>query len=77
MPQQAVLQGLLLVVLVVCFQIVVGKVDLQKDAKRRWQHALTGHALVQVSYFLPEYVCVALLLLGALAIWILKVFNSH
>ena len=69
------LQGISLIVLVVIFQVVVvTQIHLNKDAKRRWQHALTGHALVQVSFVLPVEVCIVLLLLGASLIAIIQIF---
>jgi dolichol kinase len=58
-----------LIVLVILFQVVVAHVQLSSPAKRRWQHALTGHALVQISYVLPYPICVAALLLGAVSLW--------
>jgi dolichol kinase len=57
-----------LIVLVILFQVLVAHVQLSSPAKRRWQHALTGHALVQISYVLPYPICMAALLLGALGL---------
>lgn len=58
-----------LIVLVILFQVVVAHVKLSSPVKRRWQHALTGHALVQISYFLPYFLCLAALLLGAMGMF--------
>jgi dolichol kinase len=55
--------------LVVLFQVLVARVALQAETKRRLQHALTGHALVQISYFLPLAACIILLLLGAFGMY--------
>lgn len=46
----------------------------QSETQRRFQHALTGHAMVQLSYVLPRSVCIVLLLLAALGMYILRVF---
>ena len=54
-----------LFVLIVGFQILVSQVALDREAKRRWQHALTGHILVQASYIIPMIYGVVGLLLGA------------
>ena len=59
-----------LFLLVILFQVIVAKVNLNKAMKRRLQHALTGHVLVQISYFLPLNICIALLVLGATAMYI-------
>jgi dolichol kinase len=60
--------------LVVAFQVLVARVSLKKETKRRLQHALTGHALVQISYVLPREICFALLVLGAAGIYIIHQF---
>jgi dolichol kinase len=73
----AVAQGISFFVLIVAFQIAASRVALEKEAKRRWQHALTGHALVQVSYMLSKDVCIGLLLLGALGMVYLRFFQSE
>lgn len=44
--------------------------------KRRWQHAMTGHALVQVSYFLPVELCIAGLSLGCCGIYYVRYHQS-
>lgn len=61
----AIIRLVLLFVLIVGFQIAVSRIALAQEAKRRWQHALTGHILVQASYILPMQLGVAGLLLGA------------
>ncbi len=60
-----------LAVLVVVFQVLVARVSLNKETKRRLQHALTGHALVQISYVLTREIALALLSLGAGGMYIL------
>lgn len=75
--RDALLQGFSLVVLVIAFQVVVGRWNLQKEAKRRWQHAITGHALVQISYLLPIDLCIALLWIVAALILLIKHFSSE
>lgn len=60
--------------LVVLFQILVARVSLQTETKRRLQHALTGHALVQISYILPLAACIILLLLGAVGMYVAQTY---
>ena len=60
--------------LVILFQILVARVSLQTETKRRLQHALTGHALVQISYFLPLAASIILLLLGAFGIYVAQAY---
>ena len=59
---------------VILFQVLIANVDLQKTTKRRIQHALTGHALVQISYGMENErdLVIALLGLGAVGISILQ-----
>lgn len=63
-----------LALLVVAFQVIVARVSLKRETKRRLQHALTGHALVQISYVLPREIALALLVLGAAGIYVLHQF---
>jgi dolichol kinase len=60
--------------LVVLFQVLVARVALQTETKRRLQHALTGHALVQISYILPFAACIILLLLGAFGMFVAQAY---
>jgi dolichol kinase len=62
--------------LVLAFQIAVARLALGKEAKRRWQHALTGHALVQISYFLPLQLSLFALLAGCLAIAYVRLYQA-
>jgi dolichol kinase len=62
--------------LVLAFQIAVARLALGKEAKRRWQHALTGHALVQISYFLPLQLSLLALLAGCLAIAYVRLYQA-
>lgn len=69
------LRGGFLMVLVVLFQYFVARApNVQKEAKRRFQHALTGHALVQISYVLPRSLSLALLLIGSIGMYLAKTF---
>lgn len=55
-------------VLVLLFQVAVAKFSLEKDTKRRCQHALTGLALLQISYVLPLDISIVALAAGCVAI---------
>ena len=69
------LRGGLLLLLVVLFQYFVARApNLPKETKRRFQHALTGHALVQISYVLPRSVSLVLLLIGSIGMYVAKTF---
>jgi dolichol kinase len=62
----------------VVFQLIMARIPTEKATKRRLQHALTGHALVQISYVLSRDLALGLLLLGAAGIHICqKYFPSH
>jgi dolichol kinase len=66
------------VCVVVVFQVIMARVPTEQATKRRLQHALTGHALVQISYVLPRDLALVLLSLGAAGIYICqKYFPSH
>ena len=70
-----VVRGISLAVLVLLFQFFVARApDLKKETKRRFQHALTGHALVQISYVLPRNLSLALLLIGSIGMYVAKTF---
>ena len=69
------MRGGSLAVLVVAFQLLVARVSLKRETKRRLQHALTGHALVQISYVLPREMALALLVMGAAGIYVLHRFH--
>jgi dolichol kinase len=53
------------ILLVILFQAIVAHWRVERETKRRLQHALTGHALVQISYMLPLQVSIAVLLIAA------------
>ena len=59
-------------VVLVGFQLAVARLNLGREAKRRWQHGLTGRALVLVSYILPLGVAIPALCAGAAAIAYLR-----
>jgi len=60
-------------VLVSLFQVAVARWNLSREAKRRWQHALTGQALVLTSYYLSVPLCVAGLTLGVTGIAVVRI----
>ena len=68
----AVARLALLFVLIVGFQVLVSRLALEQEAKRRWQHALTGHILVQASYILPMELGTVGLILGAIGMAYLR-----
>lgn len=63
--QEVVLQAALTFVLLLAFQLAVASIGIGREAKRRWQHAVTGHAFVLASYVLPLWICLPCLALGA------------
>ena len=76
-PNQVVaLQALFAFLSVVGFQIAIAHFQINKEAKRRWQHVVTGHSFVVISYLLPVEWCVAALLTGALGIYYLILFHK-
>lgn len=76
-PNQVVaLQALFAFLSVVGFQIAIAHFQINKEAKRRWQHVVTGHSFVLISYLLPLEWCVAALLTGALGIYYLILFHK-
>ena len=68
-------QVTIFIVLVVSFQIAIAKFTLQKETKRRIQHALTGHALVLISYVLIWEACVVGLGIGCWGIAYLRYYQ--
>ena len=70
-----VARGISLLILVVLFQYFVARApNVQKETKRRFQHALTGHALVQISYVLPRTLSLVLLVIGSIGMYVAKTF---
>ena len=63
-------------ILVVAFQVAIAQFSLDRETKRRWQHALTGQALVLISYVLAWEGCVAALTVGFGGIWGVR-FYQH
>lgn len=64
------------IILVVLFQIAIARWGLEREAKRRWQHALTGQALVLVSYYLPVVsIGLPALLVGAVGIYYVRYYQ--
>jgi len=64
-------------VLIVLLQVAFAYFPLGRETKRRLQHALTGHALVQFSYFLPEAYCKLGISMGAVVIWYTFSYQSE
>ena len=62
------------IILIVTFQIMIAKVGLSNESKRRFQHAITGHALVQVSYVLPYLFCIVALSIGAIGFLVARTY---
>jgi hypothetical protein len=65
----------LLIVLIVGFQVLVTQVALEREAKWRWQHALTGHILVQASYIIPMAYGNAGLMIGSFGIAYIRFYH--
>jgi dolichol kinase len=53
---------------IIALQVLFAKIPLQSESKRRWQHMITCHLLVQVTYFVPRWICRILLVVGVLLI---------
>ena len=64
------------ILLIVVFQMMIAKSNDYVDAsnKRRLQHAITGHALVQISYMLPYKICIAALCIGCIGFLIARTY---
>jgi dolichol kinase len=71
------LRGSSLVCLVVVFQVAAARLNLDREAKRRFQHAITGHALVQISHYLPVPLCIAVLSVACAGIWYIRMYQSE
>ncbi|CAJ1945661.1 unnamed protein product [Cylindrotheca closterium] len=61
--------------LVVLVQVITANFPIGKENRRRIQHALTGHLMVQVSYIIPPSVAIGLCLLGAGGMYSLLKFS--
>lgn len=70
------LGGVSLIILVSAFQVAAARLNLQREAKRRWQHAVTGHALVQISYYLPVNLCIVALFMAVAGMWYFRTYHS-
>jgi dolichol kinase len=69
------IRAVCLTVLLIVFQIGIAQNKaLERETKRRFQHALTGHAMVQISYILPKYVCIVCLTIGAILIYTMRTY---
>jgi len=73
--QSLLIRGGCLFILVVLFQYFIAQApNVQRETKRRFQHALTGHSLVQISYVLPKSISLLLLSVGCILMYIMKTF---
>jgi dolichol kinase len=77
LDNNATIRLALLIAIIVGFQVLVTHVALEREAKRRWQHALTGHILVQASYMIPMAYGNAGLLIGAFGMAYIKFFHPE
>jgi dolichol kinase len=69
------IRGGLLFIIVVLFQYFIARAPtVQKETKRRCQHAITGHALVQISYLLPKSISILLLSVGCIVMYLMKTY---
>lgn len=72
------LQLLAAVILIGGFQFVAARrLALSTEAKRRWQHGITGHTLVLVSYVLPLQVCISALSVSVAVLYYLRVYHAE
>ena len=77
LDNDATIRLILLIALIVGFQVLVSHVALEREAKRRWQHALTGHILVQASYIIPMTYGNIGLLIGATGMAYIRFFHPE
>ncbi|OEU09780.1 hypothetical protein FRACYDRAFT_264064 [Fragilariopsis cylindrus CCMP1102] len=69
------IRGGLLFIVVVLFQYFIARAPtVQKETKRRCQHAITGHALVQISYLIPKSIAILLLFVGCIVMYLMKTY---
>ena len=64
-------------ILLIMVQVVTAKFPLGKENRRRIQHALTGHLMVHVSYYIPPATAIFLCLLGACGMYSLFKFSPQ
>lgn len=77
MKEELLIRTVALVILLVAFQAFVARVHLGREAKRRIQHSVTGHAIVQISYILPYNYCIGALTVGVAGIFWLRMFHER
>lgn len=66
-----------IVVLVVCVQVITANFPMGKENKRRIQHAMTGHLMVQISYIISPRIAIFLCLLGAIGMYALLTISPE
>ena len=77
-----IVYGIVLILLVIVLQRLTANnrdqtVLLSSEAKRRIQHGMTGCLLVLISYCLPVYMCLLLLIMATYTIYSLKTYHFH
>eukprot|EP00980_Cylindrotheca_fusiformis_P020323 scaffold7344_cov145-Cylindrotheca_fusiformis.AAC.21 len=66
--------GVIAILAVVLLLFIIGQLSLDSEDKRRLHHFLTGHLLVLLSYVIPEYLALYILLIAAAVIHILQTY---
>jgi dolichol kinase len=73
--------GIVLIALVVVLQLYTAKhkytPSMSSEGKRRIQHGITGCILVLISYCIPIYMCILLLIMATYIIYYLKTYYFH
>jgi dolichol kinase len=69
--------GVLLIIFVIALQVLTAQYiqHFNAESKRRIQHAITGHILVQISYYLPINICVIILGIASMIIYYLRTYQ--
>ncbi|CAB9514095.1 Cytidylyltransferase family [Seminavis robusta] len=75
LDNDALIRLSVLIALIVGFQVLVSHASLEREAKRRWQHALTGHIIVQASYIIPMSYGNAGLWIGAVGMAYIRFYH--
>lgn len=70
------IQASVVVLLLVGLQVAMARFAIDQEAKRRWQHGVTGHAFVTVSYILPTNLCIYALLAGAIGMYYVRFYQT-
>ena len=62
---------------VVILQTAMAGLNVSRETKRRWQHAITGHAFIMISYLIPIYQGIAALAVGAAGIYYMQQYHNR